>query len=170
MPAEPVLPDVRGAPPSGDCHLHVFGDPVTYPYSAGRRNTPPALPLAEYPAGYRDAARRCGIERMAFTQPSTYGRDNTCMLDAIKLCDGKARGIVAIGENAPDAELARLAGAGVVGVRINLGPPHRAREAGLKEKPLARIRRLDARCAEIGWQLDFLSPSWLIVDMPKVYQ
>jgi predicted TIM-barrel fold metal-dependent hydrolase len=170
MPTDRALPQIKGPPLSCDCHLHVFGDPVTYPYSADRRNTPPALPLAEYMAGYRDFANRCGIERMVFTQPSTYGRDNSCLLDAIRMCKGKARGIVDIDENAPDAELARLAAAGVVGIRFNLGPPNRPREAGLMEKHLARLQRLDARCAEIGWQLDILSPSWLIIDMLEIYR
>src|SRR2546430_10364321 len=27
-----------------------------------------------------------------------------------------------------------------------------------------RIERLDARCAELGWQLDFLHPGWLTED------
>ena len=128
------------------------------------------MPLAEYIAGYQDFTRRCGIERMVFTQPSAYGRDNTCMLDAIQMCGGKACGIVDIDEHAPDAELARLNSAGVVGIRFNLGPPNRPREAGLMEKHLARLLRLDARCAEIDWQLDILSPSWLIVDMLDVYR
>jgi 2-pyrone-4,6-dicarboxylate lactonase len=170
MPADDRMPAIKGPPLTCDCHLHVFGDPATYPYAADRRNSPPALPLADYMAGYRDFAQRCGIERMVFTQPSTYGRDNTCMLDAIKLCGGNARGIVDIDENASDAELARLSSAGVVGIRFNLGPPNRPREAGLMEKHLARLKRLDARCAEIGWQIDILSPSWLIVDMLDVYR
>jgi len=170
MPNAPKLPDVKGPPLTCDCHLHVFGDAVTYSYAADKRNTPPALPLADYMAGYHDVARRCGVERMVFTQPSTYGRDNSCMLDAIKLCNGNARGIVDIDEDVPDAELARLSSAGVVGVRFNLGPPNRPREAGLLEKHLARLQRLDARCAEIGWQIDILSPSWLIVDMIEVYR
>ena len=170
MPVDQRSPDIKSPPLGCDCHLHVFGDPATYSYSADRRNSPPAVPLADYMAEYQDLARRCGIERMVFTQPSTYGRDNTCMLDAIRMVGKNARGIVDIDENAPDAELARLDAAGVCGVRINLGPPNRPREAGLMEKSLARIRRLDARCAEIGWQLDILSPSWLIVDMLDVYR
>lgn len=73
-------------------------------------------------------------------------------------------------ENAQDAELARLAAVGVVGVRLNLGPPNRPRESGLMEEHLAWLQRLDARCAEIGWQIDILSPSWLIVGMLGVYR
>jgi len=170
MSNELRVPDAKGPPLSCDCHLHVFGDPATYPYAADKRNTPPAMPLAEYMAGYNDFARRCGIERMVFTQPSTYGRDNTCMLDAISMCVSNARGIVDIDENASDAELAHLQSAGVIGIRFNLGPPSRPRETGLMEKHLVRLKRLDARCAEIGWQIDILSPSWLIIDMLDVYR
>ncbi len=170
MPVDDRAPVVKGPPLTCDTHLHVFGDPAVYPYSADKRNSPPAAPLVDYMADYHDVARRCGVERMVFTQPSTYGRDNTCLLDAIKLCNGNARGIVDIDENVPDAELARLNAAGVVGIRFNLGPPNRPREAGLMEKHLPRLLRLDARCAEIGWQLDILSPSWLIVDMLDVYR
>ena len=43
-----------------------------------------------------------------FVQPSAYGRDNTCMLDAMREVGAKCRGIVDIDENAPDAELERL--------------------------------------------------------------
>lgn len=101
MPVDQRSPGVKGPPLSCDCHLHVFGDPATYPYSAERRNSPPAVPRAEYMAGYQDFAKRCGIERMVFTQPSTYGRDNTCMLDAIRMAGSNARGIVDIAA-APD--------------------------------------------------------------------
>ena len=170
MSVDERAPDFKAPPLSCDCHLHVFGDPAKYPYSADRRNSPPAVPLAQFLAEYQDFARRCGLERMVFTQPSTYGRDNTCMVDAIRIIGKNARGIVDIDENSPDAEFARLNAAGVCGVRINLGPPNRPREAGLIEKHLARIQRLDARCAEIGWQLDILSPSWLIVDMLDIYK
>src|SRR5438270_9734960 len=37
----------------------------------------------------------------------------------------------------------------------------RSPEAGLAAKLLPRIARLEARCAELGWHLDFLLPGWL---------
>jgi predicted TIM-barrel fold metal-dependent hydrolase len=30
---------------------------------------------------------------------------------------------------------------------------------------LPRIERLHARCAELGWQLDFLTPGWLTSEL-----
>lgn len=34
MPVDEWTPAVKGPPLSCDCHMHVFGDPQTYPYSA----------------------------------------------------------------------------------------------------------------------------------------
>ncbi|MDO8597212.1 MAG: amidohydrolase family protein, partial [Sulfuricaulis sp.] len=82
------------------------------------------------------------------------------MLDAMREVGPVCRGIVDIDEYAPDAELTRLHAAGVRGVRINVSPV-KPPEAGFAVTMLARIERLHARCAEIGWQLDFLTPGWL---------
>ena len=99
-----------------------------------------------------------------FVQPSAYGRDNACMLDAMREIGRPCRGIADVDENAPDAELARLHSLGVRGVRINVSPVHPP-EPGLRERLMPRIDRLDARCAELGWHLDFLLPGWLSDEM-----
>src|SRR5256885_7638227 len=76
----------------------------------------------------------------------------------------KCRGIVDIDETAPDAELERLQRGGVRGVRNN-APPVKPYEAGFAATLLPRIDRLRGRCAEIGWQLDFLTPGWLTSEL-----
>jgi predicted TIM-barrel fold metal-dependent hydrolase len=86
------------------------------------------------------------------------------MLDAMREVGTKCRGIVDLDENAPDAELERLDAVGVRGVRINV-PPVKPYEAGFAAKLLPRIERLAARCAEAGWQLDFLTPGWLTSEL-----
>jgi predicted TIM-barrel fold metal-dependent hydrolase len=48
----------------------------------------------------------------------------------------------------------------VRGVRINVSPV-KPPAAGFGAMLLPRIRHLEARCAELGWQLDFLLPGWL---------
>ena len=149
-------PDFRAPSLSCDCHFHVFGAAERYPYGTDLRYPPPLAPLEDYLA----LAQRLGFERFVFVQPSAYGRDNSCMLDAMRTVGAKCRGIVDVGENVPDAELARLHAAGVRGVRVNV-PPIKPPEAGFAAKMLLRIERLHARCAEIGWQLDFLTPGWL---------
>ena len=112
-------------------------------------------------------ARRLGIERYVFVQPSAYGRDNACLLDALRVVGTRCRGIVDVDENAPDAELERLHAAGVRGVRVNVNPV-KPSEPGLSKTMLPRIERLDARCAELGWMLDFLTPGWLTQELLPV--
>ena len=143
-------------PLSCDCHFHVFGPAERYRYGTDLRYPPPLAPLADYLAW----SRRLGFERYVFVQPSAYGRDNACMLDAMREVGAKCRGIVDIDENVADAEFARLHAAGVRGVRVNVSPV-KPPEAGFAATLLQRIERLHARCAEIGWQLDFLTPGWL---------
>jgi predicted TIM-barrel fold metal-dependent hydrolase len=154
---EEAAPQWRAPALSCDSHFHVFGPLEQYPVGGDLRYKPPYAPLPDYLA----LARRMGFGRFVFVQPSAYGRDNTCMLDAMREMDpAVCRGIVDIDENIPDAELARLNSLGVRGVRINVSPIHK-HSSGFAEAMLPRIRRIDARCAEIGWHLDFLGPGWL---------
>jgi 2-pyrone-4,6-dicarboxylate lactonase len=152
------------APPlSCDSHFHVFGPADRYPYGADLRYKPPLAPLEEF----LKLARHLGCERFVFVQPSAYGRDNTCMLDAMRAVGSKCRGIVDVDENVPDTELARMNEAGVRGVRINVSPV-KPPEPGFSKTLLPRIQRLDARCAELGWMLDFLTPGWLTRELIPV--
>jgi 2-pyrone-4,6-dicarboxylate lactonase len=146
---------------SCDSHFHVFGRPGQYPYGTDIRYTPPHAPLEEF----LKLARHLGIDRYVFVQPSAYGRNNDCMLDAMKEVGiSKCRGIVDIDQDAPDAELDRLNRIGVRGVRINENPIKPC-EPGYSRNMLSRIERLDARCAELGWSLDFLLPGWLTAEL-----
>ena len=157
-------PNFRSPALACDAHFHVFGPADRYPHGTDVRYAPPLKPLADY----QNTASMLGIERMVFVQPSAYGRDNRCMLDAMAEAGvERCRGIVDVDENIADAELDRLNGIGVRGVRINVSPVQ-AQESGLMAKLLPRIRRLDARCEEIGWHLDFLLPGWLTKDLMKV--
>ena len=153
-------PDFRAPPDSCDAHFHVFGPGERYPYSADLRYKPPLAPLEDY----IQLARHLGIERYVFVQPSAYGRNNACLLDALRTVGAKGRGIVDIDENIPDAELDRLNSLGVRGVRVNVNPI-KPPEPGFSETMRARIERLDQRCSEIGWMLDFLAPGWLTQEL-----
>lgn len=164
MKEEKIEPEYRAPPRACDAHFHVFGPLDRFPARAPKlRYKMPFAPLADY----LKLARRLGFERFVFVQPSAYLRDNGCMLDAMQEMGARCRGIVDVDENAPDAELARLDAAGVRGVRINVSPVH-APEAGLAQSLLTRVQRLEARCAEIGWHLDFLLPGWLTTEMMPV--
>lgn len=161
MKHEEGEPDFRAPPLACDAHFHVFGPAGRYPYAGELRYTPPLAPLEDY----LELAGKFGFERFVFVQPSSYGRDNRCMLDAMReVGTARCRGIVDIDEDVPDAELARLHALGVRGVRINVSPV-KPREVGFAAAMLPRIERLDARCAEIGWTLDFLGPGWLTTEL-----
>jgi len=152
-------PEFRAPRNSCDSHFHVFGPAERYPYGTDLRYTPPYAPLDEF----LEFSRGLGFERWVIVQPSAYGRDNACMLDAMKTLPG-SRGIVDIHEDVPDAELEALNAAGVCGVRINVRPikPY---EPNFGDTLLPRIMRLDARCAELGWSLDLLLPGWLTQEL-----
>ena len=141
----------------------MFGPAERYSYGTDIRYKPPLAPLEDY----LQLAKHLGISRHVFVQPSAYGRDNACMLDAMREVGAACRGIVDIDENIPEADLARLNQAGVRGVRVNVNPI-KPLEPGYSKTMLARIARLDARCAEIGWMLDFLTPGWLTRELLPV--
>jgi 2-pyrone-4,6-dicarboxylate lactonase len=162
-------PDAGLAPafaaPKGACdaHFHVFGPADKYPYDAtDLRYKPPHEPLESY----LKLARRIGFERFVFVQPSAYGLDNSCLLDAMAEMDPKLRrGIVHLDETKPkDAALARWHSLGVRGVRVNVSPI-RQPEAGFADKIRPKIVRAAEICRDLGWHVDFLLPGWLIGEL-----
>jgi 2-pyrone-4,6-dicarboxylate lactonase len=156
-----TVPDFQAPALACDAHFHVFGRAERYPAAGDLRYRPPFAPLPEYLA----LAGALGVRRMVFVQPSAYGRDNACMLDAMgQLPAEQCRGIVDIDEYTEERTIAGLNAMGVRGVRINVSPV-KPPAAGFAQTMLARIQRLDALCSEVGWMLDFLLPGWLTVEL-----
>jgi len=90
--------------PICDTHLHIFGDRAKYPLVAGElRSEPPDAPLERF----LKAAEAEGVTRMVFDQPSHYGLDNSCILDAIGTVGlSRARAIAAVdADSVTDAQL-----------------------------------------------------------------
>jgi len=158
-------PTFAAPPLACDAHFHVFGPPSKYPYGTDIRYTPPYEPLE----AYLKLARRLGFERFVFVQPSAYGFDNSCMLDAMRELDPAIRrGIIDLDESKTgDTELAELNALGVRGIRVNISPVRKP-EAGLADSMKPRIARLARLCQEIGWHLDFLTPGWLVSELMPV--
>tara|TARA_R110002020_G_scaffold5841_7_gene24008 strand:+ start:37254 stop:38126 length:873 start_codon:yes stop_codon:yes gene_type:complete len=151
-----INPDFTPPPLSCDTHFHVFGPKDQYPAQSRARYESPIATLADY----RVLADRLGIERMVFVQPSAYGTDNSCMLDAMEAVADRARGIVDINEDCPDSLLDDLHSRGVRGVRINTSPiaPY---DPGRIAELLPRVDKLAQRLTGTGWCLEFLGPAWL---------
>ena len=116
----PALEDVTRpgwpVPADGwDCHAHVFGPVAQFPYSDRRRYTPPEQTAADYLRVLDRLGLRCGV----LVQPSVYGTDNAALVDACIRSQGRLVGVVELDAlQTADADLARLSGAGVRGVRI----------------------------------------------------
>ena len=135
---------VAFAMPDGacDCHHHLY-DP-RWAYLPDAINKPPFATLADY---RKQVQKRLGFTRDVIVQPSTYGLDNSCLLDALKQQGANARGVAVVGAAVTDAELDGLHAAGVRGTRIQfgLGDPVKIPEV----EPLA------ARIAKRGWHMQF---------------
>ena len=145
-----------------DAHFHVFGPPGEYAYGSDIRYKPPHEPLE----AYLKVANRLGFARYVFVQPSAYGSNNDCMLDAMRALDPAVRrGIIDLDERRTnDNELAAFNALGVRGIRVNVSPVRKP-EAGLADSMKPRIVRLAKLCREIGWHLDFLTPGWLVSEL-----
>ena len=129
--ATPVSFDV----PAGACdsHVHIFGDTKRFPFVATRTYTPEPASVAEL----RTLHRALHIGRVVIVQPSVYGTDNACTLDAMRQIGPGARGVAVIDETTPDAALDAMGRAGVRGLRVNLA-------TGGQTDPVAGVRRLKA--------------------------
>lgn len=133
----------RLALPEGsvDCHHHIYDN--RFPYAP---DTTMRLPDATV-ADYRLLQARLGLRRSVVVQPSSYGVDNRCLVDALRQFGADARGIAVIDLQTPDATLQELHEAGVRGIRYNLSRP-----AGAGVETLAQLAR---RVAPLGWHVQF---------------
>src|SRR3989442_827713 len=117
-PSQPATP-VNFQVPSGacDCHVHLFGDPTRFPFSPVRTYTPEPASVEQL----RALRKALHTDRTVVVQPSVYGTDNACTLDAIRQLGRGARGIAVIDEKTSDDQLDAMDRGGIRGIRINLG-------------------------------------------------
>ena len=99
-----------------DTHMHFYDE--RYPMSPGAVLRPPDATVADY----RRVQAALGMERVVVVQPTTYGLDNSCQLDAIETLGDSARGVVVIDSSITDSELRTLTDAGVRGARFHMLP------------------------------------------------
>lgn len=140
-----------------DCHTHVFGDPARVPFATGRTYTPESASVGEM----RQLHRALHTTRVVIVQPSVYGTDNRCTLDAIKQLGANARGIAVIDDQTSDAALDEMDQGGMRGIRINLAT------VGQTDPDLGK-RRFDAAVARIGtrkWHIQMYTQLSVITAM-----
>jgi predicted TIM-barrel fold metal-dependent hydrolase len=167
QPATPVnFPVPAGA---CDCHVHVFGDPQRYPFAATRTYTPQTASTQDL----RRLLDALHMDRVVVVQPSVYGIDNKCTLDAVRELGNRARGVAVIDASTPDAALDELAHAGIRGIRLNLT------QGGVTDPAVAvqRFQIAAERAKKQNWHIQFntslkiiaaMSPQLLASPVPLV--
>jgi predicted TIM-barrel fold metal-dependent hydrolase len=129
-----------------DCHVHVFGPAHHFPYAPTRVYTPGDASIEDLVAHHHGL----GLSRVVVVQPSPYGADNACTLDAVVKLGRNARAVAVIDPAViTDAELVSMNAGGVCGVRANL---HTAGvvEPGSSWRTLVALRD---RVQPLGWHI-----------------
>lgn len=128
-----------------DCHVHVFGSPVAFPFSASRAYTPPEASVTQLCA-LHDAL---GLGRCVVVQASPYDADNRCLVSALGALGARARGVAVVAPDVGEHELERLHADGVRGARLNLsrvGP-------GEGDAAVRAVKALDAVVSDYKWHI-----------------
>src|SRR5262245_53655170 len=149
----PVNFDVpRGA---CDCHVHVF-DPARFPYFSGRVYTPPEATAEDLLA----LQKQLHFDRVVIVQPSVYGVDNACTLDAIKkLGPVRARGIAVIDKTISQGQIDDMAAAGMRGVRLNFETSGESNPDNARRRLLETAEQLQGR----NWHIQLNAALPLVV-------
>lgn len=152
---------VNFAVPPGacDCHTHVFGDPRRFPFVPGRTYTPEPASVAEM----RALHRALHTTRVVVVQPSVYGTDNACTLEAVRQLGPDARGIAVIDDGTRNEALDEMDRRGIRGIRINLAT------VGQTDPEIGR-RRFEAAVARVrnrGWHIQMYAQLSVIQAMAK---
>ena len=122
-----------------DCHVHIYED--KYPMVPNVAWLPPHLPVSIY----QDVQQAVGLSRAVIVQPSAYGFDNSCTLDAVAQLGAAGRGIALVQPDVSDAELKRLDDGGICGVRYMMINPVLSWES---------LEPMAARLATLGWMVN----------------
>jgi predicted TIM-barrel fold metal-dependent hydrolase len=140
-----------------DCHHHIYDG--RFPIAPTATLKPGDAKAADYKA----LQKRIGTTRSVVVQPSTYGTDNSATLEGMaQLGSATTRGVAVVDTSVTDAELQRLHGLGIRGIRFNLVQAGATTVEMLE--PLSR--RVDA----LGWHVQIHQTGDGIVKMEDVLQ
>jgi predicted TIM-barrel fold metal-dependent hydrolase len=149
-------PAKLGAPANAaDCHHHIYD--ARYPADPKAALRPQDALVEDY----RALQRRIGTTRHVIVQPSTYGTDNRCMLDALAAFGPEARAVAVVNDSVPDAELKRMDTLGVRGIRFNLA------QAGATTAEM--IEPLSKRVNELGWHIQINATAPIIMSIMDIF-
>ncbi|KAG2421014.1 hypothetical protein HFD88_000630 [Aspergillus terreus] len=142
----------RLPPHTWDTHMHVV-EPRRFPIAAEAVYQPAAHPLDEALA----FESSLGINNIVLIQPSVYGTDNACLLDALRRVGPvRGRGVVVIDPTAISSDtLTTWHALGVRGVRVNLKSVGKV----LSERDLTETLLQHAKVIQsLGWMIQVYLP------------
>lgn len=125
-----------------DAHVHIFGPQDQYPHGPN----PGYIPNEATVAQLRAMLGTIGCRRAVIVQPSYYGTDNRCTVEAVEAGNGDFRGIAHFTPDITDAQLDDMYGAGMRGVRLNL-------KAVDGKVSYVALDRMAERIAGRGWHI-----------------
>src|SRR5258708_30819077 len=139
MAPQDTRPRLKAPPGACDTHMHFYDD--RFPMAPTALLKPPPATVPEY----RRLQQRLGLSRTVIVQPSTYGTDNSCTLEAMAALGASARGVAVVDTSVTNAEMERLTKAGMRGIRLQM----------LKGGALPWDSRqtMAARAHEFGWHI-----------------
>ena len=127
-----------------DCHAHVY-DLARHPFG-GARGFDARTNESGTVEQFSCVLGAHGFTHGVLVNPlGGYGSDNGCLLDALGRFPGKFKGVAVIAHGTPEEEFARLAAAGVVGLRFSLNFPASPQPGGPGSERTFSIAR------ELGW-------------------
>ena len=132
-------PKMSIPPGACDCHMHVYDK--RFPVAPTAVNQPPDAPIE----AYQEVKKKLGLTRTVVVQPTAYGKDNSCQLDAVARIGENARAVVVVDETVSDGELEKLTAAGARGVRFHMFP------GGVL--PWGIMEEMAARVLPFGWHI-----------------
>ena len=99
--------------------------------------------------------------RLVLVQPSPYGTDNRCLLDALLELGDRGRGIAVIGSDTAPGALRGMHEAGVRGVRVN------GKSVGMNDAEVLthRIEQIADLIEPFGWHVELYLDGGLLPDL-----
>jgi D-galactarolactone isomerase len=149
-------PRLKAPPNACDSHMHIYDS--RFPVAPTAKLRPGDATVDDY----RRLQRRLGTTRNVVVNPSTYGTDNACTLDAMAKLGASAWGVAVVDTSVTDAELKRLHDLGIRGIRFNLV------QSGATT--IDMLEPLSKRVNDLGWHVQIHMLGDAIVENAGLFQ
>src|ERR1700687_2444482 len=132
-------PRLKAPPGACDTHMHIYDRQC--PKAATAKIDAPDASVSDY----LKVRARLGVERNVVVQPSTYGKDNRCTLEAMIAIGPSARGVAVVDDTVSDAGLERRTQLRIRGSRLFMLPGG--------PRPWEMLETMAYRVAPFGWHV-----------------